>query len=521
MLIFALKPAHDGGIAVLRDNELLFSLEAEKDSFQRYSSLTPTTLLEAARRCDGLPDVIALGGWNKPDPGVGDIGSGYLGDKLLSESGTFFGKPVQFFSSSHERSHIMNALGMAPESDHPLQTVLVWEGAAGSYFLVDRRGRVVKTVPVMSQPGARYAFIFGLADPTFPDRAPEPRLGDSGKLMALAAYADPADADPEIVEVVDQIFKLDTLYPVPKAEFRDSPLYNVGVESPAAKAAAALVTRRIFDSFVRQAEQELPPGTPLRISGGCGLNCDWNGLWRKTSHFSSVFVPPCPNDSGSAIGTAIDALLATTGEYRINWSVYSGLPFDEDVVPDEHRWEARRYSAGEVARVLSARRVVAWVQGRWEIGPRALGNRSLLAEPFHRETKDRLNEIKQREDYRPIAPCCRVEDLGQLFDEDFEDPYMLYFRRVVSPDLGAVTHVDGTARVQTVSRRDNAALHELLSAFAAERGVGILCNTSLNFNGLGFINSMSDLVSYCEARGVDDMVVGDRWYVRRRSGPAR
>jgi hydroxymethyl cephem carbamoyltransferase len=516
MLIFALKPAHDGGIAVVRDGRLLFSLEAEKDSFDRYSGLTPTTLLDAARLCDDVPDVVALGGWHKAKPSVGNIGAGYLGEELQSEFSTFFGKRVRFFSSSHERSHILSAIGMAPESEHEFQTVLVWEGAAGSFFVVDRRGQVIRTVPVMTQPGARYSFIFSLADPGFPDRAPEQRLGDSGKLMALAAFADPEDADPDVVATVDQILKLETLYPVPKGQFRDSPLYNAGVQSPVAKAAAALITQRIFDTFRSRAEQALPAGTPLRISGGCGLNCDWNELWRRSGHFSSVFVPPCPNDSGSAIGTAIDAQLAETGDYRIDWSVYSGLAFDEDAVPDASRWETRRYTAAALAQALAERRVVAWVQGRWEIGPRALGNRSLLAEPFHRETKDRLNEIKKREDYRPIAPACRVEDLGEAFDADFEDPYMLYFRRVRTPRLAAVTHVDGTARVQTVSRTDNAALHELLSAFAAERGLGVLCNTSLNYNGLGFINRMSDLVNYCESRGVDDMVVGDRWYVRRR-----
>ncbi len=126
-----------------------------------------------------------------------------------------------------------------------------------------------------------------------------------------------------------------------------------------------------------------------------------------------------------------------------------------------------------------------------------------------------LNAIKKREDYRPIAPCCRLEDLGDLFTEDFADPYMLYFRRFRSNDYGAVTHVDGSARVQTVSSETNQPLHELLSVLAAERGRGVLCNTSLNFKGRGFINRMSDLVRFCEMQGIDDMVVGDSWFQRR------
>lgn len=154
-------------------------------------------------------------------------------------------------------------------------------------------------------------------------------------------------------------------------------------------------------------------------------------------------------------------------------------------------------------------------QGRWEIGPRALGNRSLLAEPCSPATRDRLNAIKQREPYRPIAPCCREQDLAEAFVEDFSDPFMLYFRRVRSPRLAAVTHVDGTARVQSVTPASNPQLHSLLDAFAARTGIGVLCNTSLNLHRRGFINRMSDLVGYCEERGIDDVVVGDLWYTAK------
>ena len=177
---------------------------------------------------------------------------------------------------------------------------------------------------------------------------------------------------------------------------------------------------------------------------------------------------------------------------------------------------SRAPSAGSSG-ALADGRIFAWVQGRWEIGPRALGNRSILAEPFDPRTRDRLNEIKQREGYRPIAPCCRVEDLTDAYRDGFEDPYMLYFKRARRTDLGAVTHVDGTARVQTVSAGTNPRLHGLLSAFAERRGIGVLCNTSLNFKGFGFINRMSDLAHYCEQRGIADMVVGDRWWQLRAS----
>jgi hydroxymethyl cephem carbamoyltransferase len=515
MLIFAIKPGHDGGIAAIRDGRLLFSLESEKDSFSRYTTLEPTTLLEAAEFCDEIPDIVAISGWYKRNSIEHAIGAGYRGQDIQCYDRPFFGKTVRYFSSSHERSHLMMALGMAPPSDEPLRSVLVWEGYTGSFYLVDPQGRVLNTVPVLTQPGVRYSALFSLADPGYPSDGTHQRFEDSGKLMALAAFGNPADADADIVATVDELMQPDAVLPLPKSQFRTSPVYDAGVTSPVMKTAAALLSKRLFEEFVRAGEQHLPAGTPLHISGGCGLNCDWNGLWRQSEHFSSVFVPPCTNDSGSAIGTGIDALYHQTGQQSITWNVYQGLPFDEDLQPSGDRWSRRELDSDRLAQALSAGRIVAWVQGRCEIGPRALGHRSLLAEPFSAQTRDRLNSIKKREDYRPIAPCCRVEDLGKLFDSDFADPYMLYFRTVISTELAAVTHVDGTARVQTVSEQDDLALHDLLSAFARQRGIGVLCNTSLNFNGLGFINRMSDLVEYCQARGIEEMVVADTWYTRR------
>lgn len=513
MLIMALKPGHDGSVAVVRDGKLLYALESEKDSFPRYAALTPMTMLDVAERVGDIPDVVALGGW---DVQGRPIGGGYDGMASgLDRPMTFFGKRVRFFTSSHERSHVMMAIGMAPRGNHPLQAVLVWEGWTGAFYLVDDQLRVRRHIPVMTEPGARYAFLFALADPAFPDSAARPRLGDAGKLMALAAFARPEDADGEITDAVERILKTDTVHPVPKAEFRDTPLYNAGVESAAHKAAAALLTSRLFEEFARAATDQLPPGIPLRISGGCGLNCDWNSQWASLGHFCDVFVPPCANDAGSAIGTAIDALAAATGDPAIDWTVYAGLDFVNDTQPDVRRWRERALDYGQLAGALAQGRIVAWVQERWEIGPRALGNRSILAEPFLASTRDRLNTIKKRETYRPIAPCCRVEDLATVFDDARVDPYMLYFRRVRSPRYGAIRHVDGSARVQTVSPRSNARLHRLLTAFAERSGVGMLCNTSLNLPGHGFINKLSDLAAFCEDRGISDMVVADRWYQTR------
>ena len=161
--------------------------------------------------------------------------------------------------------------------------------------------------------------------------------------------------------------------------------------------------------------------------------------------------------------------------------------------------------------------VFGWVSGRYEIGPRALGARSILAAPFRDDVRVRLNEVKQREQFRPIAPVCLPEDAERWFGCAHESPHMLYTFRATTDALAAVTHVNGTARIQTVTPAGNGRLHALLTAFKARTGFGVLCNTSLNFNGKGFINGMRDLDVYATGHGLDGFVVDGRAYLRRGS----
>jgi predicted NodU family carbamoyl transferase len=161
--------------------------------------------------------------------------------------------------------------------------------------------------------------------------------------------------------------------------------------------------------------------------------------------------------------------------------------------------------------------ILGWVNGKYEIGPRALGNRSILAAPFREGTRVRLNAIKQREQFRPIAPVCLEEEAAKWFGCDHASPFMLYTHRVRTDELPAVTHVNGTARIQTVSSANNRHLYELLVAFKARTGYGVLCNTSLNFKGRGFINEIADLSAYAVSRGLDGFVVEGRAYLLKSS----
>src|SRR5262249_9014032 len=146
---------------------------------------------------------------------------------------------------------------------------------------------------------------------------------------------------------------------------------------------------------------------------------------------------------------------------KVKWSVYAGDTFIEDI-GESPEFDWVELNLAQVCKNLLSGEIVAWVQGRYEIGPRALGNRSLLAAPFSTESRDRLNIIKQRELFRPIAPICLEEDFQLHFEGVTPSPHMLYFQRVKSAGLSAITHVDGSARAQSVNDAENPRICSLL-----------------------------------------------------------
>ena len=534
MDILSYNPGHDGAVAHLCDGYLVSSIEAEKDSNYRYSPLSTRDLVDAFCRLDQVPDVVCTGGWwpREARPTGSPFHVGYRGvarNEISVNRRSLIGKSVPFFSSSHERAHLLCGFGMSPFPQGSSCYALVWEGHIGAFYEIGPDMNITPIGDVMNQPGNRYASIYGLADPTFPKNAPFSRFSDAGKLMALASFARRSEPTAEEEQLMDfllssQHVRLD-LYD----RLESSVYYNVGTDDEEFRNFAGIFSDRIFEIFHRFAKTHLRKGLPLVIAGGCGLNCDWNTKWRATNIFSDVFVPPVANDSGAAIGTAIDAQLQFTGDAKIKWDVYSGLPFRTDAPLVPGRYDVRDVSFDEVADMLSRGLILGWVSGKYEIGPRALGNRSILAAPFHDSTRVRLNEIKQREQFRPIAPVCLEDDAARWFGCDHESPFMLFTYRAKTNALAAVTHVNGTARLQTVNRRSNARLYDLLLAFKARTGYGVLCNTSLNFSGKGFINNLTDLDTYTAERELDGFVVDGRAYLLRsserykafRNGPVR
>jgi predicted NodU family carbamoyl transferase len=396
---------------------------------------------------------------------------------------------------------------------------LLWEGVIGSFYEIDSELNITKLADVMPEPGHRYALLYGLADPTFDMSSAEySRFSDAGKLMALASFSkrsNPSDEEEKIIAFLMQ--DCQHLKARECEKLRDCRYYNVGLDDPEFRNFAGIFSNRIFDRFYQFAKSEMKKGLPLLITGGCGLNCDWNTKWRETNLFSEIFVPPVANDSGSAIGTAIDAQFHFTGNPKIDWNVYSGLEFIANDDFDASLFDEYEASYATVADMLASDLIIGWVHGKYEIGPRALGNRSILASPFEGSTRIRLNEIKQREQFRPIAPVCLEEDAVKWFGCDRPSPFMLYTQLVSTDMLPAVTHVNGTARIQTVSSKTNRHLHELLMEFKKRTGYGVLCNTSLNFKSKGFINNIADLSAYTMEYKLDGFVIEGRGYMLKSS----
>ena len=524
MIILSYNPGHDGALAYLEDGRLVASVEAEKNSRYRYSPLSVPDVFNIFNELKDVPDALCISGWWPSATRHSEQQSvaGYRGvhkEGIVVGKRRLLGKTIEYFSSSHERSHLLCAFGMSNLPKGTPCYALLWEGVIGSFYEIDTELNITKLAEVMPEPGHRYALLYGLANPTFDTSVAEfSRLSDAGKLMALASFSKrstPSDEEEKLITFLMQ--SCAHLKPKECESLKHFRHYNVGLDDQEFRNFAGIVSDRIFDRFFEFAKSNMKKRLPLLIAGGCGLNCDWNTKWRECNLFSEVFVPPVANDSGSAIGTAIDTQFYLTGDPKINWSVYSGLAFEGSDTFDASLFDMYNTNNSMIADLLANDLIIGWVNGKYEIGPRALGNRSILASPFQDSTRQRLNVIKQREQFRPIAPICLEEDAKKWFSCKQPSPFMLYTQTVTTRALKAVTHVNGTARIQTVSSETNSQMYALLEAFKSRTGYGVLCNTSLNFNGRGFINNIHDLSSYAIEHGLDGFVIEGRSYMLKSS----
>ena len=257
------------------------------------------------------------------------------------------------------------------------------------------------------------------------------------------------------------------------------------------------------------------------IAGGVALNSVANKIMFDATEFEKIFVFPASSDAGIPFGLAIWGYynakeLGDFARHKLVYrNAYSGRDYGQaeiDAVLDNYGIAARRTTPREVAELIADGNVVGWFQGASEYGPRALGHRSILADSRRAEMKDIVNtRVKHRETYRPFAPAVLLEDCADYFDIEGESPYMLLVADVKQPDVvPAISHIDNTARVQTVTRADNGVFYDLIAAFKEITGVPVILNTSFNDAGEPIVETPEDALICFLSTDMDCLVLGDR-----------
>lgn len=302
------------------------------------------------------------------------------------------------------------------------------------------------------------------------------------------------------------------------------------------KADLAYAAQRILEEtifFLMNCLYDKSHSKNLCYSGGVALNSVLNGKIKKYTPFENVYIYPAAGDSGTAIGSAMYAYHVMFGNTYIpktSNTCYYGISYENKEIEKA----IRRYSNQVVgirlndkecienaAQMLSEGKVIGWFQGRSEFGPRALGNRSILADPRRSEMKDIINKkVKFRESFRPFAPVVTYEDVHDYFDTDFEDnPYMLYVANVKENQrarLAAVTHVDGTARLQTIKRSQNPKYYDLIKEFQRYSDIPVLLNTSFNIKGRPIVEKPEDAIECLLGSSIDAIFI-ENWYLVKRN----
>ncbi len=281
------------------------------------------------------------------------------------------------------------------------------------------------------------------------------------------------------------------------------------------------ITEELVLNIVERAH-ELTDQKNLCMSGGVALNSSCNGMLRKKSSFEKIWVQPAATDAGDALGAATYLYNHVLDKKRIPAMnhVYLGPGFSNDEIKktlDEQGANYRRMEdqelVEEVSSLLEDFKVVSWFQGRMEWGPRALGNRSILGNPKKQETMDIINKkVKHREDFRPFAPSVLEEKAEDYFDITYQSPYMLFVFDVKQDkrnEIPAVTHVNGTSRIQTVDRKTNPLYHRLIERFGEKTGTPVVLNTSFNVKGEPIVLSPKDAYRCFSKTGIDHMAIGN------------
>jgi carbamoyltransferase len=543
MLICGIKASHDGGVAVIEDGKLRFSVETEKiDNGERYSSLTDLHRVTEILAAEGLSpndvDRFVVDGWYTTAADgthaieirdgvrvVSLANAPYVESPL--DAGPLqrhdfdqydFNRSGGYVSYTHVANHLLGAYCASPFASRGEDAlVLVWDGGIVPRLYEVRAAERTATLVSAMLPltGNSFADFSAQFEPFLRDTDDLPsdqkirhQLSIAGKAMAYAALGIVETAAYGVLDTILGGFPgLTTdnarMLGAKVASNRDELMPGMS-NADIIATFQAYVGERLLRRLKAVVERWYPDRRMnLALGGGCALNIKWNSLIRASGLFHDVFVPPFPNDAGAAIGTAVCESFHL-GNLALTWDVYSGPKLTSAPTPDG--WSARPCDERELARVLHTEGVpVVVLTGRAELGPRALGNRSILAPATDPGMKNRLNAIKNRADYRPVAPICLEQRAPEVFTPGNPDPYMLFEHRMRpgwAERVPAVVHLDGTARLQTIDKRSTSATSRILEAYAELSGVPVLCNTSANFEGRGFFPDVASAARWGGTRHI-------------------
>lgn len=545
MKILGLKLTHDGSVAVLEDGLLTFATEMEKvGNAPRYTKMPSIRDALALLDREGHPlvsfDSVVIDGWKggQARTAIGETYpvAGYhefdgAGDRELMERKTFHNPAARtlsdYASFTHMAGHIIGGYVASPFAGETVH-VLSWDGGQQPrlHRVSPSEQKFIAAGPAFY--GILYALMglffgpyrddavrkLGAADDIGEFMKTRPAYDIPGKLMSYIAKGNVSlallralhEINEELAAIHFQLHGTALTYNQ-DWRYEHSLLTACDVVRPSgAMDADVLATLHQFqsDALQRFVASHVPPGSPLIFVGGSALNIKWNSALRSAGYH--VWVPPFPNDAGSAIGAAA-CEAAFHGEWKMSWNVYAGAKVDASVAPLTEGWRSGKCSIEGLANRLwrNPREAIVVLHGRAEIGPRALGHRSIFASATEEGNKALLNAAKGREDFRPVAPICLEEYAPGIFDPGTRDPFMLFdhaVRAAWSRKIPAVVHLDGTARLQTVGADGSPFVRELLTAYGAKTGVPLLCNTSANFNGKGFFPDVRSAQQWCEGKDV-------------------
>lgn len=544
---------HDSAVCLLEDGRIVYAVEEERLNRRKHYGGPPERALATLARETGIDwraaDHIALPwkAWRFLAHNLReDLARVWTRPALhlhsLAHTLDLFARHLQFEKRlrnagrplhvvEHHLAHAASAFFVSPFEE---AAILTWDarGEDTSTLLSYGKGLDIEAIRRIRLPhsiGHLYAQItdylgFG--------------KNDEYKVMGLAAYGSPvhkAFFDRALALLPDGDYRIDRRFLDYYRGFTEELLREGPPRGPGEpvtqfhRDVAASLQARLEEAAFHLADflRRETGSRNLCIAGGVGLNGVANGKLLARGGVDGLYVQPAAGDSGLAIGSAFHVWHTVLRRPRAGFVMRRadfGPAFSQESVAATLRrckvpFRVTENPAEEGADRIARGEVIGWFQGRSEFGPRALGHRSILADPRDGAMKDRVNAlVKNREEFRPFAPALLAEETREYFDADPPFPFMIVVlpvRPEKRPLLGAVTHVDGTARLQTVSRPDDPLFHELISRFKARTGVAAILNTSFNVQGEPIVHTPEDALRTFFASGLDALLI-ERCLITKR-----